>query len=157
MAFSNVPGILKPIKLSGSELIMASNYIQANGHCGMTVSIFTFVNYVKISCCVDDSIMKEPALIVELIQKHLESVMKMSQIDIAKYQSSSIENSDESKIISSGEGEESQGELLEGNRLVKARKSEDPNSSVISSASHYSTQSSISNTPNKSQTAKIKD
>eukprot|EP00347_Sterkiella_histriomuscorum_P012286 403369170 len=80
MAFSNVPGILKPIYFKGAQHLRAQNYVQANGHCGMTVCIFTFVDKVRITVNVDDTIMQEPEVIIKLIEKYLDQCMSISGI-----------------------------------------------------------------------------
>ena len=45
----------------------------------MGLSCLSYVDYFKIGLCVDDSIMKDPQTLVDLIEKNLQKVFKLAQ------------------------------------------------------------------------------
>ena len=59
-SFSNTPGILKPIFYKGRRHLKMQSYIQAPGKCGMLISCLSFVDKLKVTCTVDQSVMEDP-------------------------------------------------------------------------------------------------
>jgi len=60
MAFSNTPGLLKPIWYEGKKSIKMQYYFIPTGYVGMGLSSLSYVDYFKITLTVDDAIMKDP-------------------------------------------------------------------------------------------------
>lgn len=60
MAFSNTPGLLKPIWYEGKKSIKMQYYFIPTGYVGMGLSALSYVDYFKITLTVDDAIMKDP-------------------------------------------------------------------------------------------------
>jgi len=72
MAFSNTPGLLKPLDLGeGRKSHMMQPYIVSAGKCGLSVSILSYVNYLNICVQADEAVMKDPRHLAELIEKNL--------------------------------------------------------------------------------------
>jgi len=71
LAFSNVPGLLKPIVSDGKKSVMMTSYIIPSGYTGMGLGAISYVDYFKITLTVDDSIMKDPKTIIDLIEENL--------------------------------------------------------------------------------------
>ena len=79
LAFSNLPGLLKPIIFDGRKSIKMQNYIIPAGVTGIGITSLSYVDYFKIGMVVDDSIMKEPQVIVDHIEKNLRIVMEKAK------------------------------------------------------------------------------
>jgi hypothetical protein len=60
LAFSNTPGLLKPLRFEDKKSIKSHYYVVPTGHTGIAFSCFSYVDYFKITCSVDDTIMKDP-------------------------------------------------------------------------------------------------
>jgi len=73
MAFSNIPGLLKPITYGGKKSVKMSIYFIPSGHTGMALSCISYVDYFKITLTVDDTIMKDPELLLGFIEKNIRS------------------------------------------------------------------------------------
>ncbi|CDW71676.1 ws dgat mgat [Stylonychia lemnae] len=79
MALSNTPGILKPLELSGSKQIYGQSYIQTAGHCGLTFCILSYVDKIRMTVNVDESIMQEPEVLKDLVEKYLDQCIEMTK------------------------------------------------------------------------------
>ena len=73
MAFSNIPGMLKPITYGGNKSVKMSIYFIPSGHTGMALSCISYVDYFKITLTVDDTIMKDPDVLLNFIEKNIRS------------------------------------------------------------------------------------
>jgi hypothetical protein len=74
LAFSNTPGLLRPLALEdGKKSYRMFSYITPAGHTGLAFSCISYVDFFKICCTVDDSIMKDPHLLISLVEKNLRS------------------------------------------------------------------------------------
>ena len=71
MAFSNTPGLLKPIVYDGRKSIKMQYYFIASGLTGMAMSALSYVDYFKITLTTDDTIMKDPQVLLDLIEKNI--------------------------------------------------------------------------------------
>jgi hypothetical protein len=60
LAFSNTPGLLKPIDQGGKKSSKMQGYILSSGYCGLAFSCLSYCDYFKLSCVVDEAIMKNP-------------------------------------------------------------------------------------------------
>lgn len=67
MAFSNTPGLLKPVIYDGKKSIKMYNYVLPAGHMGIALTCLSYVEYFKICCLTDDAIMKDPQHLVDII------------------------------------------------------------------------------------------
>lgn len=76
LAFSNLPGLLKPIVFDGRKSIKMQNYMIPAGVTGIGISCLSYVDYFKIGMVVDDSIMKEPQVLVDRIENNLRLVIE---------------------------------------------------------------------------------
>jgi NRPS condensation-like uncharacterized protein len=59
-AFSNTPGILKPVTNFGQKHLYMTSYIQCASRCGLSISCLSYVDKVQLTCVADDTIMKDP-------------------------------------------------------------------------------------------------
>lgn len=73
LAFSNVPGLLKPILFSGKKSIKMQLYFIPAGHTGMALQCLSYVDFFKITLTVDDTIMKDPQTLLDLIEGNIRS------------------------------------------------------------------------------------
>jgi len=78
LALSNTPGILKPLELNGAKQIQGQSYIQTSGRCGLTFCVLSYVDKFRLTVNVDDSIMREPEVLVGLFEKYLDQSMTMT-------------------------------------------------------------------------------
>jgi hypothetical protein len=60
MAFSNVPGLLKPLEQHGKKSIMMTNYLIASGVTGLALGAISYVDYFKMTLTTDTAIMTDP-------------------------------------------------------------------------------------------------
>lgn len=60
LAFSNTPGLLKPIQLEQGISHKMHFYFIPSGLAGMGLACISYVNFFKFTLTTDDSIMKEP-------------------------------------------------------------------------------------------------
>jgi hypothetical protein len=71
MAFSNTPGLLKPLLFSGRKSLKMFNFVLPTGLTGIGVSAISYVDYFKMGCTADEAIMKDPERIVELMDSNM--------------------------------------------------------------------------------------
>ena len=71
LAFSNMPGLLKPIAIFGSHHQKMTSYIQSPSNCGMTISCISYIDYFKITIVTDTAIMQDPHSLVQLLEENL--------------------------------------------------------------------------------------
>ncbi len=77
MAFSNTPGLLRPLEFDGRKSIKMQNYIIPAGLTGIGLSCLSYADYFKIGCVVDDAVMKDPQNLVDLIEDNLKKCIQM--------------------------------------------------------------------------------
>ena len=73
MAFSNIPGMLQPITYGGKKSVKMQIYFVPSGHTGMALSCISYVDYFKITLTVDDTIMKDPQVLLNFIEQNIRS------------------------------------------------------------------------------------
>lgn len=71
MAFSNTPGMLKPIEFEGRKSKLMSYYFTPTGHTGIGMSCLSYVDYFKITLTSDDTIMSDPEVLLGLVEKNI--------------------------------------------------------------------------------------
>ncbi|CDW90218.1 diacylglycerol o-acyltransferase [Stylonychia lemnae] len=71
MAFSNTPGLLKPLVSDGKKSIMMFTYIIPSGYTGMALGAISYVDFFKITLTVDDAIMKDPQVLINLLEENI--------------------------------------------------------------------------------------
>lgn len=71
MAFSNTPGLLKPVLYEGKKSIKMYSFVVPAGHTGLALSVMSYVEHFKICCITDDAIMKDPQRIVDLVEHNM--------------------------------------------------------------------------------------
>ena len=71
LAFSNTPGLLKPITFEGKKSIKTQNYVIPGGHTGLGVSCISYCDYFKIAIVTDDTIMQDPHILVSMIERNI--------------------------------------------------------------------------------------
>mmetsp|Transcript_174 Transcript_174/g.189 ORF Transcript_174/g.189 Transcript_174/m.189 type:complete len:103 (+) Transcript_174:757-1065(+) len=79
LCFSNTPGLLRPITISGKKSIMMQVYIQSSGKCGLAFSCISYVDYFKICCVSDVGIIKDPQILVDLLEKNIRDSYKLAK------------------------------------------------------------------------------
>jgi hypothetical protein len=72
LAFSNVPGLLKPVTVFGQKHLGMSTYIQTSSYCGLTVACVSYIDKIKLTCVADDTIMRDPASLIACIEHNIE-------------------------------------------------------------------------------------
>ena len=68
MAFSNTPGILKPINYRECETLSMANGINCVSKLALTINFISYAGLIRSSICTDTCVMKDPKpamLIVE--------------------------------------------------------------------------------------------
>lgn len=74
LAFSNTPGLLKPVVAEGNKKSrMMTSYIIPAGHTGIGFSALSYIDNFKITCLADEAILKDPQTLVDLMEKNLKS------------------------------------------------------------------------------------
>ena len=73
LAFSNVPGLLKPIEFQGRKSRKMQLYFIPAGYTGVALSCISYVDFFKITLTVDDSIMKDPKILLDFIDNNIRS------------------------------------------------------------------------------------
>jgi hypothetical protein len=73
MAFSNTPGLLKPVAYEDRKSVKMQYYFVPSGHTGMGLSCLSYVDFFKITLTVDDTIMRDPQVLLDLIEKNIRS------------------------------------------------------------------------------------
>lgn len=68
LAFSNTPGLVKPISSEGKFSRSMTSYLIASGHTGIGFSALSYVDYFKITCLADETIIKDPQVLIDLIE-----------------------------------------------------------------------------------------
>ena len=71
MAFSNTPGLLKPIFIDGKKSIKMQYYFVPSACTGMALSCLSYVDYFKITLTTDDTIMKDPQTLLDFIEGNI--------------------------------------------------------------------------------------
>ena len=71
MAFSNTPGLLKPITFENKKSIKMLYYFIPSGTTGIALSCLSYVDFFKITLTVDDSIMKDPQVLLDMIETNI--------------------------------------------------------------------------------------
>jgi len=84
LAFSNLPGLIKPIYLDGRKSLKMQHYLIPGGVTGMALSLLSYVDFFKIGLVVDDTIMTDPQTLVDLIEANLNKVIKLAADATAK-------------------------------------------------------------------------
>ena len=79
LAFSNLPGLRKPISVKGSNSIKIASYFIPGGFTGLGICVTSYIDTFKITVTVDDTISKEPRLILDLIEKEVNDLIKNSK------------------------------------------------------------------------------
>jgi len=79
LAFSNLPGLLKPIELDGRKSIKMQSYLIPGGVTGMALSLLSYIDFFKIGLVVDDTIMQDPQTLVDLIEENLNKAIKLAE------------------------------------------------------------------------------
>jgi hypothetical protein len=77
MAFSNTPGLLRPLNFDGRHSIKMQNYIIPAGLTGIGLSSLSYADYFKIGCVVDESIMKDPQTLVDLVEANIKECTRL--------------------------------------------------------------------------------
>ena len=76
LAFTNIPGLIKPVTLHGAQQKFGQCYVQTSGRCGMTVSAMSYLGKYRVTVNVDETIMKEPNEIIALIEQNIDEALK---------------------------------------------------------------------------------
>lgn len=72
LAFSNTPGLLKPIILDGDKKTKkVHNYVIPGGHTGIALACISYVDYLQITCTADEAIMDDSQTLLDLVEKNL--------------------------------------------------------------------------------------
>ena len=89
MAFSNTPGLLKPIPFQkGKKSHTMHPYIISSGKCGLAISILSYSGSLKVCGQADEAIMKTPKPLIDKIEKKLDLM-----INQYKFSQEELENS----------------------------------------------------------------
>ena len=70
MAFSNVPGLVKPLSLNKEgtkKSIKMAAYLVTSGHIGITLNVLSHVDTIGLSMTVDDAVLAEPRVLLDML------------------------------------------------------------------------------------------
>ena len=76
MAFSNTPGLLKPLEFDGRKSIKMQNYVVPAGLTGIGLSCLSYADWFKVGCVVDDAVMKDPQTLVDMIEANMRECIR---------------------------------------------------------------------------------
>jgi hypothetical protein len=75
LAFSNAPGLLKPITIGGKNTIKQQAYFVASGKIGLSMCLVSYIDYFTISCVADTAVMTNPEAIVSRLEKNIRKLI----------------------------------------------------------------------------------
>ena len=74
LAFSNTPGLLKALTFEKTKKSIKNQfYFVPSAHTGMGLSCMSYVDYFKITLTADDSIMKDPQTLLDLLETNIKA------------------------------------------------------------------------------------
>ena len=82
LAFSNTPGPIKPIRDGDKISRQMISYIVPSGFTGIGIACLTYVETFRITMTTDDSIMKDPQVLMDLIEKNLISTFATQEASL---------------------------------------------------------------------------
>lgn len=89
LAFSNVPGLLKPVPFNGSKSKKDFGYFIPGGKAGIGICAVSYCEHFKITCLLDTSLKADPKEIIELIEINISKCIKDAESsEVSEYESS---------------------------------------------------------------------
>ena len=89
MAFSNTPGLLRPIQFEGKKSIKMTSYLIPAGHTGIGFSCLSYVDFFKIACVADTAVIADPAILVKLLEDNLNKFLAQAKAHAEETQENS--------------------------------------------------------------------
>jgi hypothetical protein len=78
LGFTNVPGPQRPIIILGRKSFKLWNYFIPAGKTGLGIGIISYAGTLKINCITDDTVMKDPQVLIDLIDENVKGYIKMA-------------------------------------------------------------------------------
>lgn len=79
LAFSNTPGMLRPLMQEGKKSRIMQNYLISAGHCGLAFSCISHADFFKICVVVDSAVMKEPEELMKLLERNIKECRTLAE------------------------------------------------------------------------------
>eukprot|EP00347_Sterkiella_histriomuscorum_P014567 403360388 len=89
LAFSNVPGLLRPLEQDGKKSVLMCNYLIPSGHTGLAIGAISYSEYFKITCVSDSAIMTDPQVLLDMVEKNLKACYDTERKDNPESENSS--------------------------------------------------------------------
>lgn len=71
LAFSNLPGLLKPATFNGSKAIKMIGYFVPAGRCAACIMCISYNEFIKLSCSFDSSLGVHPQELMDLMERNI--------------------------------------------------------------------------------------
>ena len=78
LAFSNMPGLLRPLQFDGRKSIKMQNYIIPAGLTGIGLSCLSYSEWFKVGCVVDEALMTDPQTLVDMLEENLKECIRLA-------------------------------------------------------------------------------
>ena len=78
LAFSNLPGLRKPITFEGNKSTNLLCYFVPGGYTGIGISCVSYLDNIKLSIITDDAITTDTRLIMDIIEKNIKHCIEIS-------------------------------------------------------------------------------
>ena len=78
LAFSNMPGLLRPLQFDGRKSIKMQNYIIPAGLTGIGLSCLSYSEWFKVGCVVDEAVMTDPQTLVDMLEENLKECIRLA-------------------------------------------------------------------------------
>lgn len=76
LVFSNVPGPKKPLIISGKTVHSIVFFAPGMGNLNASLNIVSHADVLKVACVSDNSLIQDPALMIDLFEKNFEVIME---------------------------------------------------------------------------------
>ena len=83
LAFSNTPGLLRPLQFDGRKSIKMQTYIIPAGLTGICLSCISYSEWFKIGCVVDEAVMTDPQTLVDMLEENLKECIRLGFTEIS--------------------------------------------------------------------------
>jgi hypothetical protein len=76
IVFTNVPGTRIRQEFAGTHLTKSFFIVPALAKVGVGISIYTYLDVIKIGVFADTNILEHPKILIDIMQKHLDLLLK---------------------------------------------------------------------------------
>lgn len=79
LIFSNVPGPKQPLVIAGETVQKLVFFAPGMGSLNASLNICSHADILKVGCVSDDSLINDPAFLIELFEKNFDKLLKELQ------------------------------------------------------------------------------